>query len=126
MGLIQPLKDKHPGLSYADIIQMASAAAIEASGGPKIPMRYGRVDAETDAAVPIEGRLPDGEGESPPPPQTHTNKRRWALANIAFSFSSLRPGGRRLPRRQVGGPGPRRSPQVRDPRSWIWDGVAEC
>lgn len=77
MGLIQPLKDKHPGLSYADIIQMASAAAIEASGGPKIPMRYGRVDAETDAAVPIEGRLPDGEGESPP--HTHTNKRRWAL-----------------------------------------------
>ena len=71
MGLIQPLKNKHPGLSYADIIQMASAAAIEASGGPKIPMRYGRVDAETDAAVPIEGRLPDGEGEFPPPP-THT------------------------------------------------------
>jgi len=73
MGLIQPLKDKHPGLSYADIIQMASAAAIEASGGPKIPMRYGRVDAETDAAVPIEGRLPDGGGEAPPP--THTPKK---------------------------------------------------
>ena len=75
MGLIQPLKDKHPGLSYADIIQMASAAAIEASGGPKIPMRYGRVDAETDAAVPIEGRLPDGEGESPPHTHTHQKKK---------------------------------------------------
>ncbi len=28
-------------LSWADLIQMASAVAVEHAGGPKIPMKYG-------------------------------------------------------------------------------------
>ena len=32
-------------MSWADLIQLASAVAIEHAGGPKIDMKYGRVDA---------------------------------------------------------------------------------
>ena len=60
VSLLEPIKERHPEVSYADLFQMASACAIETTGGPKIPMRYGRIDAESDSAVPIEGRLPDG------------------------------------------------------------------
>ena len=34
------------GISWADLIQMASACAIQATGGPVLPMRYGRVDVK--------------------------------------------------------------------------------
>lgn len=45
-------------VSWADLIQMASAVAIELAGGPHIPMRYGRVDADR---CPKEGNLPDAK-----------------------------------------------------------------
>mmetsp|Transcript_21092 Transcript_21092/g.53107 ORF Transcript_21092/g.53107 Transcript_21092/m.53107 type:complete len:354 (-) Transcript_21092:139-1200(-) len=56
--LLAPIKKKFPDLGYADLFQMASAAAIEACGGPKIDMKYGRVDAADESAVPPDGRLP--------------------------------------------------------------------
>lgn len=46
LNLLKPIKAKFPDVSFADLMQMASAAAVEAAGGPKIPMRYGRRDAE--------------------------------------------------------------------------------
>ena len=45
-------------MSWADLIQLGGATAIERAGGPKIPMRYGRADAD---ACPREGNLPDAE-----------------------------------------------------------------
>lgn len=72
LDLLDPIKQKYPDVGWADLLQMASAAAIAASGGPTIPMRYGRVDAESEDQVPVEGRLPDGaapfgqsDGEKP-------------------------------------------------------------
>ena len=63
------------------------AAAIKASGGPDIPMRYGRVDVKSEEDVPKEGRLPDGaapfgqsDGENPgekskdPSPSAHLRR----------------------------------------------------
>jgi L-ascorbate peroxidase len=41
---LEPLKAKYPKVSWADLIQMASATAIECAGGPTIPMKYGRVE----------------------------------------------------------------------------------
>jgi L-ascorbate peroxidase len=41
-------------------MQMASAVAVEVCGGPKIPMRYGRVDVNKAEECPAEGNLPDG------------------------------------------------------------------
>lgn len=59
LKLIQPIKDKYPGITYADLFQLASATAIEEAGGPTIPMKYGRVDVTAPEQCPPEGRLPD-------------------------------------------------------------------
>lgn len=37
--LLEPVKEKFPDMSYADIYQMASARGIEKAGGPKIDMK---------------------------------------------------------------------------------------
>ncbi|KAL6899788.1 hypothetical protein ACP4OV_006446 [Aristida adscensionis] len=65
LKLIQPIKDKYPGISYADLFQLASATAIEEAGGPKIPMKYGRVDVTAPEQCPPEGRLPDAGPRDP-------------------------------------------------------------
>ncbi|XP_062219302.1 probable L-ascorbate peroxidase 8, chloroplastic [Phragmites australis] len=65
LKLIQPIKDKYPGITYADLFQLASATAIEEAGGPKIPMKYGRVDVTTPEQCPPEGRLPDAGPRDP-------------------------------------------------------------
>jgi L-ascorbate peroxidase len=47
ISLLEPIQADHPDVSWADIIQMAGALAVELTGGPVIPnMRYGRKDAE--------------------------------------------------------------------------------
>ncbi len=57
----EPVKKAYPDVSYADIFQMASARGIELAGGPKIEMKYGRVDASSADQCAIEGNLPDAE-----------------------------------------------------------------
>ena len=56
---LAPIAKRHPSISYADLLQLASATAVAHAGGPVIPMRYGRVDAPTEAQCPESGRLPD-------------------------------------------------------------------
>ncbi|KZV16551.1 putative L-ascorbate peroxidase 6, chloroplastic [Dorcoceras hygrometricum] len=68
LKLLQPIKDKYSSVTYADLFQLASATAVEDAGGPKIPMRYGRVDVTEPEQCPEEGRLPDA---GPPSPATH-------------------------------------------------------
>ena len=58
--LLEPVKAANPTVSYADIYQMASARAIELAGGPKLGVRYGRVDASSPEQCSPEGNLPDG------------------------------------------------------------------
>eukprot|EP01041_Mallomonas_annulata_P011820 gene11820-24776_t len=58
--LLTPLKEKYPMISWADLFQMASAVGIEHAGGPKIPMKYGRVDVILPSDCAPEGNLPDG------------------------------------------------------------------
>lgn len=58
LNYLKPLKKKYPILSFADIIQMASAEAIQLAGGPRIDMRYGRLDA---TQCPKEGNLPGAQ-----------------------------------------------------------------
>ncbi|KAK6132295.1 hypothetical protein DH2020_033995 [Rehmannia glutinosa] len=61
LKLLQPIKDKYSTVTYADLFQLASATAIEEAGGPKIPMKYGRVDVTGPEQCPEEGRLPVDE-----------------------------------------------------------------
>ncbi|XP_051124088.1 probable L-ascorbate peroxidase 6, chloroplastic/mitochondrial isoform X2 [Andrographis paniculata] len=68
LNLLQPIKDKYSDVTYADLFQLASATAIEEAGGPKIPMKYGRVDVSGPEDCPEEGRLPDA---GPPSPADH-------------------------------------------------------
>ncbi|XP_047322895.1 probable L-ascorbate peroxidase 6, chloroplastic/mitochondrial isoform X2 [Impatiens glandulifera] len=68
LNILQPVKDKYPGVTYADLFQLASATAIQEAGGPKIPMKYGRVDVIGAEQCPEEGRLPDA---GPPSPASH-------------------------------------------------------
>ncbi|NP_001295648.1 probable L-ascorbate peroxidase 6, chloroplastic [Jatropha curcas] len=68
LKLLQPIKDKYSGVTYADLFQLASATAIEEAGGPKLPMKYGRVDVSAPEDCPEEGRLPSA---GPPSPADH-------------------------------------------------------
>ncbi|CAK9080071.1 unnamed protein product [Durusdinium trenchii] len=42
-GYLETIQKNHPSVSWADLIQLASATAIEMAGGPVIKMKYGRV-----------------------------------------------------------------------------------
>ncbi|XP_043720498.1 LOW QUALITY PROTEIN: probable L-ascorbate peroxidase 6, chloroplastic/mitochondrial [Telopea speciosissima] len=68
LKLLQPIKDKYPNVTYADLFQLASATAVEEAGGPKIPMKYGRVEVSEPEQCPPEGKLPDA---GPPSPAGH-------------------------------------------------------
>jgi len=59
--MLEPIKDKYKSVSWADLFQMGGAVAIEHAGGPKIAMRYGRVDGPDAAACSPQGNLPDAE-----------------------------------------------------------------
>lgn len=43
---LEQFKAKYPDISWADLIQMASALSVEVMGGPQIAMRYGRTDGK--------------------------------------------------------------------------------
>lgn len=58
---LEPVKAKHPEISYADLYTLAGVVAVEEAGGPEIPFRIGREDAESGATSPPDGRLPDAD-----------------------------------------------------------------
>uniref|UniRef100_A0A6V2VS13 Plant heme peroxidase family profile domain-containing protein n=2 Tax=Heterosigma akashiwo TaxID=2829 RepID=A0A6V2VS13_HETAK len=58
LKLLEPIKAKHPSVGWADLMQMASAVSVELAGGPTIPMKYGRVDAQGPEDCSPEGNLP--------------------------------------------------------------------
>lgn len=57
--LLEPLKQKYPGISYADLWTLAGAVAVEHMKGPKIAWKPGRTDAPDNKTAPPDGRLPD-------------------------------------------------------------------
>jgi len=59
---LKPIKEKYPLCTWADTIQMASALAVELAGGPKIDMKYGRVDIEAKDCAPPKSR--EGFGDN--------------------------------------------------------------
>jgi len=56
---LEPIKAKHPGISYADLWVLAAYEAIEAMSGPHIDFRAGRTDKPDGRSCPPDGRLPD-------------------------------------------------------------------
>lgn len=62
--LLEPIKKKFPGITYADLYTLAGAVAIEEMGGPTIPWKPGRRDAASGAECPPDGRLPDASKDA--------------------------------------------------------------
>ncbi|KAL8151742.1 hypothetical protein V2J09_021550 [Rumex salicifolius] len=58
VDLCEPVKIKHPKISYADLYQLAGVVAVEVTGGPSIDFVPGRKDLNQS---PDEGRLPDAK-----------------------------------------------------------------
>ena len=58
---LQPVHDKFPNMTYADLYTFAGVVAVEEAGGPTIPFRLGREDFESGETSPPDGRLPDAD-----------------------------------------------------------------
>jgi cytochrome c peroxidase len=58
--LLDPIKQKYPGLSYSDLWTLAGVVAVQEMQGPKIGWRSGRQDGMVEHCTP-DGRLPDGD-----------------------------------------------------------------
>lgn len=56
---LEPVKEKHPWITYADLWTLAGVVAIKEMGGPDIPWQGGRTDYVDDSKLPPRGRLPD-------------------------------------------------------------------
>ncbi|KAK9809779.1 hypothetical protein WJX73_005741 [Symbiochloris irregularis] len=65
LELLKKIAEDHEHVSYADLFQLASGTAVEVAGGPKIPLRFGRKDADGPESVVPEGNLPAGAGPYP-------------------------------------------------------------
>ncbi|RYH06232.1 hypothetical protein EON65_43130, partial [archaeon] len=71
--LLEAIRQKHPGLTTADLWTLAGATAIEAMGGPVVPWRSGRTDAppnDTKKTLP-DGRLPNANMGNPAATNSH-------------------------------------------------------
>ncbi|CAG8468878.1 4100_t:CDS:2 [Paraglomus occultum] len=63
-AFLEPIKQKHPWISYADLWTLAGVVAIESMGGPIVPWKPGRSDKTAEDSCPPNGRLPDAaQGE---------------------------------------------------------------
>jgi len=61
---LEPIKKKFPEISYGDLWTLAGVCAVQELGGPTIPWRPGRQDADDGTSCTPDGRLPDAaQGE---------------------------------------------------------------
>jgi hypothetical protein len=74
--LLAPFKERYPSISWADLLQMASVSAIEVAGGPKITIRYGRIDVSSAAMCQPSGPLPTATGPWKCLPEDHLREVR--------------------------------------------------
>jgi L-ascorbate peroxidase len=81
---LKPIKEKFPLVSWADLIQMGSATAIEIAGGPKIDMIYGRADAP---ATPDHSEAPFGLPDALPPFGGPDKVAKDPAAHLRFVFN---------------------------------------
>jgi catalase (peroxidase I) len=62
-SVLEKVKQKHPGITYADLWSLAGVVAIEQMGGPQVKWRPGRSDKDDAKHCTPDGRLPDaGKG----------------------------------------------------------------
>ncbi|CEP19885.1 hypothetical protein [Parasitella parasitica] len=57
---LEPVHEKHPWITYADLYTLGGCVAVEQMGGPHIPWEGGRFDTNDKDSIPSRNRLPDG------------------------------------------------------------------
>ncbi|ORX96718.1 heme peroxidase [Basidiobolus meristosporus CBS 931.73] len=57
---LEPVHEKHPWITYADLYTLGGCVAVEQMGGPHIPWTPGRWDTDDKNDIPARGRLPEG------------------------------------------------------------------
>ncbi|ETS86722.1 heme-binding peroxidase [Pestalotiopsis fici W106-1] len=58
-AFLEPVKEKFPWITYADLWCLAAVVAVKEMGGPEVQWQGGRTDFTDDSKVPPRGRLPD-------------------------------------------------------------------
>ena len=62
MKALEPIKQRHPKLTYADLYTFAGVVSAEYAGSHHIPYKLGRIDFDDGETSPQEdGRLPDAD-----------------------------------------------------------------
>jgi cytochrome c peroxidase len=56
---LEPVKERHPWITYADLWTLAGVVALKEMGGPDVTWLPGRTDYVDDSKLPPRGRLPD-------------------------------------------------------------------
>lgn len=85
---LEPFKADYPLVSWADVIQMAGAVAIEHAGGPKVQMKYGRKDVSGPEACP--GRTSRGTADNAGLPDAYPGKDGKFACGAADPATHLR------------------------------------
>ena len=78
---LEPVKVKHPWITYADLWTLAGVVAIKEMGGPEIPWQAGRTDYVDDSKLPPRGRLPDGAQGA--------DHLRWIFYRMGFNDQEI-------------------------------------
>ncbi|KAK2624631.1 hypothetical protein QTJ16_005824 [Diplocarpon rosae] len=78
---LEPVKEKHPWITYADLWTLGGVVAIQEMGGPTIPWRGGRTDYVDDSKLPPRGRLPDGAKGA--------DHLRWIFYRMGFNDQEI-------------------------------------
>jgi catalase (peroxidase I) len=78
LGYLTPLKQKYPRLSWADIIQLGGATAVEAAGGPTSPCATGDATSRARSSAPRRETSP-------------TPNRRFTAATIKTRLPTSEP-----------------------------------
>ncbi|KAJ9220873.1 CAZyme family AA2 [Paecilomyces variotii] len=59
-AFLEPVKARHPWITYSDLWTLAGVTALKEMGGPDVDWKPGRTDYVDDSKLPPRGRLPDG------------------------------------------------------------------
>ena len=78
---LEPVKEKHAWITYADLWTLGGVVAIKEMGGPSIPWKGGRTDYVDDSKLPPRGRLPDGAQGS--------DHLRWIFYRMGFNDQEI-------------------------------------
>ena len=89
LDFLTPVAAAHADVSFADLIQLAGAVAVEATGGPKLAMRYGRKDAAGPLSVVKEGNLPAGGAPWPAPSTDAASHLRAVFHRMGMSDAEI-------------------------------------